>query len=105
MSLKRDNEEKDSSDRVAINTAKALLGEDEGMNSVHSTKSVVALLKAAKEKINNISETVKLPSITSAEPKVFNEPKIVVHEPNEGTRLEAKNNVNNLPYMHRNPAV
>ena len=33
------------------------------------------------------------------------QPLIVVHEPNEGARLGDKNDISNLPYMHRNPAV
>jgi hypothetical protein len=33
------------------------------------------------------------------------QPIIVVHEPNEGSRLEVKNALSKLPYMNRNPAV
>ena len=32
-------------------------------------------------------------------------PLVVRHTDDNGARLEAKNHVSNLPYMHRNPAV
>eukprot|EP00599_Poterioochromonas_sp_BG-1_P000125 CAMPEP_0173147660 /NCGR_PEP_ID=MMETSP1105-20130129/9264_1 /TAXON_ID=2985 /ORGANISM="Ochromonas sp., Strain BG-1" /LENGTH=307 /DNA_ID=CAMNT_0014062181 /DNA_START=256 /DNA_END=1179 /DNA_ORIENTATION=- len=102
-SLKQNDEQRP--DDVAINTAKALLDEDEGMQAVHSTKSVVQLLKTAKEKIATVRNSVKPEIKIDLEPKVINEPKIVFHEPNEGARLDGKNTISNLPYMHRNPAV
>ncbi len=60
-------------DDVAINTAKALLDEDEGMQAVHSTKSVVQLLKTAKEKIATVRNSVKPEIKIDLEPKVINE--------------------------------
>lgn len=59
----------------ALQTAKALLGEeDSNLQNVHSTKSVVTLLKAAKEKIGQVRDQVKaLQPGTPAEPKVVNE--------------------------------
>lgn len=79
---------------MALEAAKELLSKNEDIKSVHSTKSASVLFKNAKEK-------------EGKEPKVFNEPIIAVHDPNEGTRLDAdaKNAVSNMPYMHRNPAI
>eukprot|EP01039_Chlorochromonas_danica_P006294 gene6294-6940_t len=96
-----------SADSQAIQTAKALLEEDDNMQNVHSTKSVVAMLKTAKEKISTMQFGIKSATMPPIEPVVSNEPKVVIHEPNEGARLDAqgKNLVSNLPYMHRNPAV
>lgn len=96
-----------SADSQAIQTAKALLEEDDNMQNVHSTKSVVAMLKTAKEKISTMQYGIKSATLPPIEPVVSNEPKVVIHEPNEGARLDpqGKNLVSNLPYMHRNPAV
>lgn len=33
------------------------------------------------------------------------QPIIIVHDANEGSRLEVKNALSKLPYMNRNPAV
>lgn len=86
--------------------AKALLEEDEEIQQIHSAKSVVALLKTAKEKIKDVSNAVRPPPNPKGEIQVFNEPKIVIHDPGEGRMDEkVKNSVSNLPYMHRNPAV
>lgn len=93
------NDDKDSEAELAA-AAKELLQGDEEMQNVHSSKSVTAMMKAARDKI--VDEKGKgqvKPSFAA------NEPLIVVHDPSEGTRLEAKNAVSNLPYMHRNPAV
>jgi hypothetical protein len=68
----KDHEEKRPDDE-ALNAAKALLEEDETMNAVHSTKSVVQLLKSAKEKINVVRDHVKPQSKVDCEPKVHNE--------------------------------
>jgi hypothetical protein len=98
-----------------MEAAKRLLQEEEaaGLQDVHSAKSVAALLKAAMGKIGQVKQgaqtLLQARGIVEAtglqEPVVINEPKIVVHDPDEGTRLSGKNTVSNLPYMHRNPAV
>lgn len=102
-------DEKDDK-HAAMGAAKALLGDDEDMSAVHSTKSVVALLKQAKDKIGSVHDAALANRIASspqqpAEPKVSNEPRIVVHEPSDGARLEVKQDISKLPYMHRNPSV
>ena len=96
----------------ALNAAKALLaeqgegGEDEAgsLVAVHSAKSVASLLQQAKGKIAALQQHAALPA-APAEPKVSLEPRIVVHEPSDGARLEAKHDISKLPYMHRNPSV
>lgn len=90
---------------AALAAARQLLQEDEDMQGVHSTKSVSVLLKAAKEKINNVAKSNSKETGEPIEFKVTNEPTIVTYDPSEGTRLEQKNAIRNLPYMHRNPAV
>jgi len=89
--------------KIAFYAAKALLDEEEEMQQVHSMKSMAVLMKTAKEKIQQVSLSVH--PIPAKEVTVLNEPKIVLHDPNEGARLGDKNNISNLPYMHRNPAV
>ena len=63
----------------AYNAAKALLEEEEEMHAVHSTKSVATLLKNAKEKINNVKESVRPTPLANAEPKVTNEVSCLCH--------------------------
>ena len=96
---------KQSSESVAMLAARALLHEEEEMQAVHSTKSVAAMLKLAKDKIEAVRVSVKPGTPPPLEPRILNEPVIVVHEPSEGSRLTGKNEISNLPYMHRNPAI
>ena len=87
--------------------AKRLMEQEEaaGLQDIHSAKSVAAMLKQAKSKIDAVSKA-GAPRVAQV-PTITNEPVIVVHDPEEGTRLSAtgKNAVSNLPYMNRNPAV
>lgn len=91
--------------------ARAVLAEDEEMSAVHSKRSVAAMLASAKEKIAHVAETVKatkaaeLAALEPKEARVTGGPVIVVHEPSEGTRIDGKQTVSNLPYQHRNPAI
>lgn len=65
---------------------------------------MMSMILKAKEKINSVSTSVK-PNPVLTEPTVYNEPKIVVHEASEGSRLENKKSISKLPYMNRNPAI
>lgn len=95
-----------SAESKAMAEARALLQEEEDMQAVHSAKSTAALLQQAKDKIETVRQGVQPPKeVDSSSPKIKNEPLIVTHEPNEGARLGDKNDISNLPYMHRNPAV
>jgi len=91
--------------------ARAVLAEDDDMGAVHSKRSVAAMLASAKEKISNVAETVRatkaaeLAKLEPKEAKITGGPVIVVHEPSEGTRIDGKQTVSNLPYQHRNPAI
>lgn len=75
-----------------LNVAKSMLEQDVDLQAVHSTRSVAAMIKTSIE----VSP--------AAQPKVHNEPRVAVHEPNEGMRVD-KFDVSNLPYLHRNPAI
>lgn len=94
-------------ERAAMLAARQLLQEDEDMQAIHSTKSMAKLLVAAKEKISEVTTSVKTNMVgqQELEPQVYNEPKIVVHDSDGGARLEGKTAIRNLPYMNRNPAV
>ena len=93
-----EGEYEEDEDEEALEAARELLSKNEEIKSVHSAKSASVLFKNAKDNVN---------SNGNKSPKVFNEPIIAVHDPNEGTRLDAdaKNAVSNMPYMHRNPAI
>ncbi len=91
-----DYEEVDEEEE-AREAAREVLKLNEDIKSVHSTKSAAALVKTSKDKAGN----------DNGQPRVLNEPRVAVHDPNEGKRVDevAKNAISNLPYMHRNPAI
>ncbi|KAJ1392409.1 hypothetical protein B484DRAFT_281839 [Ochromonadaceae sp. CCMP2298] len=93
-----------SAESEAIYAARALLQEEEDLQAVHSAKSAAALLKAAKEKIALVAAAMHNAAPPS-QPRILNEPVVIMHEPSEGARLNGKNEISNLPYMHRNPAI
>lgn len=87
-----DEEEDDAGDET-LRAAKELLqkrlpGID--LRTVHSAQSTAALVRA---------------SAKDRDEKVSNEPLIVKYEQTEGARLEVKNDISKLPYMHRNPSL
>lgn len=100
-----DNGAGNNTNNEEIEAAKAVLLSDEEMQAVHSTKSVAAMVKAARDKYTTATSKKKASDGVALDNRASNGPLIVVHEPSEGTRLEGKNNVSNLPYIHRNPAI
>jgi hypothetical protein len=87
-----------------LTAARELLRGDEDLQAVHSTKSVAAMLRAARE---TAAKGGAKGMGKEAEAKITGEPLIVTHEQSEGARVDpaGKNAISNLPYMHRNPAV
>ncbi|RYH02499.1 hypothetical protein EON65_47750 [archaeon] len=75
QTLKDNQDTQISADNEAIQTAKLLLQEqDNEINAnVHSTKSVVALLQTAREKIAKVQDTVKAQTVQIIMPVVTNE--------------------------------
>lgn len=88
------SEEEEERDSV-LDAAKDLLHKVADMGTVHSTKSIAAIM----------ARTVKKEGGGGFEATVVNEPVVASHDPAEGSRLDAKKLLANLPYMHRNPAV
>jgi hypothetical protein len=82
-------EEKDEDDETR-SVAQSLLSENKDLGNIHSRKSIAALATARKA----ISEE---PSLAP--------PKVVTHTDDDGTRIANKTTIQNLPYMHRNPAL
>jgi hypothetical protein len=62
-----------NAESAALVAARALLQEEDDMQAVHSTKSVAALLKAAKDKIAQVKAAVQPPSGPAGEPRIANE--------------------------------
>lgn len=62
-----------SEDSAALAAARTLLEEEEDMQAVHSTKSVAALLKSAKDKIAQVKAAVQPPAQPPSEPRIANE--------------------------------
>lgn len=98
-------DEKDN-ERATLQVARAVLQGDAEMQAVHSMKSVSAMLKTVAA---GGKEKLRLAGLDGGgkeeESKVANMPRIVTHEPSNGARLDGKNKISNLPYMHRNPSI
>ena len=79
--------------------ARLVLEADAGkvVGGVHSHKSLTAVAERSKY---TLSETRGILSEEAVPP-----PLVMKHTDDAGARLEGKNSVSNLPYMHRNPAV
>ena len=89
--------------------ARHILDDDKSeLGNVHSQASVEAMLKQAKDKIaevSGISDDILKGKQKQMMGTVQGGPKLVMHEPSDGTRVENKTSVGKIPYMHRNPAV
>ena len=70
---------------------------------MHSQRSVAAIAAKKMEAIDE-GASPRVGGGSSTEAKMRN-PRIVTHTDDEGTRMANKNNVQNLPYMNRNPSV
>jgi len=76
-SLRNEEQRDQSEESAALTAARALLDSEEDMQAVHSTKSVAALLKSAKDKIAQVKASVH-PGV-AAEPKILNEVRSISH--------------------------
>ena len=84
-----------------VSVARTVLDSDAGkkVGAIHSHKSLTALAQRSKNaaKESEVDATI--------DEDVVPQPIVVKHTEDAGARLEGKNCVSNLPYMHRNPAV
>lgn len=69
---------------------------------MHSQRSVAAI---AAKKMGAIDEQGGGHSPRVATEAKMSNPRIVTHTDDEGSRMANKNNIQNLPYMNRNPSV
>jgi len=79
-----------------ISIAETLLAEGKTGN-VHSKASMQKKVASVRAQLDTAR--------SEPEPTKFVAPKIVTHKEDLGARLKKKDDVSNLPYMHRNPAV
>ncbi len=83
----------DAEDGKSIASA---LSEAKSLRSIHSTKSLKAVINKIKEQGS---------TLTSIQETKMSEPLIVKIDEEGGSRLNKKSDPSQLPYMHRNPAV
>jgi len=83
-----------------ISIAETLLAEGTTGN-VHSKASMQKKVASVRAQL----DTARSVTRSEPEPTKFVAPKIVTHKEDLGARLKKKDDVSNLPYMHRNPAV
>lgn len=85
--------------KVSGDDAKSIasaLSEAKSLRSIHSTKSLKAVINKLKEQGS---------TLTSIQETKMSEPLIVKIDEEGGSRLNKKSDPSQLPYMHRNPAV
>jgi len=78
-------------------------------NHIHSQKSMEALVSKSKAKMSmGMGGGGGLDSVREEEggfEKALEEPRIITHTEDNGSRLEEKKNLSKLPYLNRNPAI
>ncbi|KAJ1460714.1 hypothetical protein M885DRAFT_508981 [Pelagophyceae sp. CCMP2097] len=102
-SLGDDDDAAAAKDDDAVSVARSLLESESGksVRGIHSQKSLAAVAEMRRDRL--LAEHV-LGAICEAEP-AMEPPKIIKHTEDGGSRVDGKHTVQNLPYMHRNPAV
>lgn len=80
-----------------VSVARSVLESETGksIGAIHSHKSLGAIAERATNALKEDMDNEE----------IMQPPLIVKHSEDVGARLEGKNTVSNLPYMHRNPAV
>lgn len=98
-SLADQNKEVGSHDEDVMSVARSVLESNAGktMGAIHSHKSLSAVAERSKSVFEGTLGIVSEDAIAP--------PLVMKHTDDAGARLEGKNCVSNLPYMHRNPAV
>lgn len=101
-----------SGDDVSVADAKSIMSTAsvQSMRSIHSTRSITRLAKDAMKRIEAEEKAQQQCDADGVVPPkrveiVLAPPRIVDIVEDGGTRLSKKSDVNNLPYMHRNPAI
>lgn len=77
--------------------AESVRSNSSDLRSIHSKKSMEALVTKSKEKLN------KLESIMESEVKCS--PVIITHQDDDGARIAETKSLNKLPFKNRNPAL
>lgn len=81
--------------------ADSVMSCDSAIKSIHSRKSIVALITDAKKRIS-----VQLNPIDEGDCELPVAPPIcITHTDDDGARLAEKKSVNKLAFKHRNPAL
>ena len=96
-------EDKEDYDDVR-SIAESIRSEVCGIRSVHSHKSIQALVEKSKEKLCTGKDELMRP-IQEEEEKTMNPPKIVTIIEDNGQRIAETKSLNKLPFKNRNPAL
>lgn len=82
-----------------VSVVRSLLESDAGklVGAIHSHKSLAAVTERSKNTLMDVPNCIH--------EEIVPHPLVIKHTDDAGARLEGKNCVSNLPYMHRNPAV
>ena len=99
-----ENGDDNKENRVDAQTVMSNVSAAESIRSVHSKKSLQAVINREKTKLGGGQG---LPAISEGGQGFAGAavPRIITHDETGGTRITNKDLVSQLPYMNRNPAV
>ncbi len=92
------NDESDVDDTKSI--ANSVLSSESSIGSIHSKKSLSALVSKAKERISEMP-----PIVEDEEEKAVPPPVLSTVTDDNGARMIEKKSIGKLPFMKRNPAL
>lgn len=92
--------------------AESVKSSSSDINSIHSRKSLKALVAKSKERIssgcNNLSTIYDNEEDSDNNQQCYvirEEPRVVTHQDDEGARIAATKSLSKLPFKNRNPAL
>jgi len=81
--------------------AASMLSTDSTIKSIHSRKSITALVSDAKKRMSQ-----QLNLIEEGEPEIAMTPPLsITHTDDDGARMAEKQSIHKLAFQHRNPAL
>ena len=108
--LEEINDDRWKGDDDIMSIADTVRSESSSIGSIHSQKSMQALIARSKENIDTNSNAGRLTSLeTIAERQMMETtmtpPVLITHTNDDGARIAETKSINKLPFMNRNPAL
>ena len=95
--MSTDNEQKDD-DADDIKSIEDSVISESSIGSIHSRKSLAALVYKAKERVSEMAQIQE-------EEEALPPPILITHTDDDGARMAEKKSINKLAFKNRNPAL